>query len=59
MARTEYLRELRRAHDIQRGIDPDAPESTAEQVRAETIALRARNDQEHAEMIGRWRTYDD
>ena len=55
---TESLRELRRARDIRRGVDPDRPEETTEEIRARTIALRARNDQALAEMQGRSRTSD-
>ncbi len=57
-AAADDLRELLRADKIRRGINPDAPERTIEQMRAETIALRARNDQDHAEMVWRYRTSD-
>jgi hypothetical protein len=57
-ALAESLEEMTRALKIRAGVDPDAPPPTIDEIRAETIALRARNDQAHAEMVGRWRTYD-
>lgn len=44
-AMAESLKELARARKSRKGIDPDAPEETVEQIRAETSALRARNDE--------------
>lgn len=52
------MREQRRADKIRDGLDPDPPEPTADEIAAETIAMRARNDQALGEMQGRLRTYD-
>ncbi len=58
MAMTEALTERRRRLDIQRGLPVDRPLKSVEQIRAETIAMRAENDQLLAERDGAWRTYD-
>lgn len=50
--------ERRRARDLANGGDPNRPRRTIDEIRAETIALRAQNDQADAERQGRWRTID-
>lgn len=50
--------ERRRAERIAVGLPPEPPERSIDEIRAETIALRARNDQADAERQGRWRTID-
>ncbi len=55
---TEQLREGTRRLRIDNGLPVDPPRKSTEQIRAETIVMRAENDQLLAERDGAWRTYD-
>lgn len=52
--RHEQLRELMRQARLSRGENPDPPVPTLDEIRAETIRLRAENDQRAAALRDGW-----
>lgn len=57
-AMIESIKEQQRRRRILRGLPPERPVETVDEIRAKTIAMRAENDQLAAEQSGAWQTYD-